>query len=54
MKNKTKKMPVFLIATKYKSNPTIVKFYTNEGKHVTKNKVQKERTSAGTQFYIIP
>ena len=51
MKKKRTKKPVYFIATKYKSNPAKVAFYTKDGGQVPEHKVEKESTKAGVRLY---
>lgn len=48
---KTKKTPVYFIATKIKQQPAVVNFYTEEGKYVSRQDVERVETKQGIQFY---
>ena len=45
--------PVYFIATKYKNSPADVTFYTNTGKKVAENKVEKVSTKSGIRLYTL-
>lgn len=50
---KINKEEVFFIATKYKSNPTMVDFFTRSGKKVPQDIVEKKRTKDGVKFFAM-
>ena len=48
---KVGKTPVFFIATKTRKEPVVVNFYTQTGKLVSFDAVQKVKTKEGVNFY---
>jgi len=51
MKKNTIKQEVVVVATKYKTNPMKVDYYTKEGKAIPKSCVKKENTKYGLRFF---
>ncbi|MBU1016960.1 hypothetical protein KJ678_02240 [Patescibacteria group bacterium] len=49
---KTTKTPVFFIATKQKTAPAVVNFYTKKGEKVLFREVEKVKTDEGVLFYV--
>lgn len=50
-KNKPAKQEVYFIATKYQDRPTKVAFYTESGREVPEDKVEKHSTKLGVKLY---
>jgi hypothetical protein len=48
---KATKTPVFFIATKARTEPVVVNFYTNKGEQVAFRAVQKVKTKEGVHFF---
>lgn len=49
-----KKVEVSALITKAADNPPEVTYFTSDGKRVPEDSVVKEKTEAGTKFFVTP